>query len=375
MPTPADSPLRVALLGLRHLHPEHYLPLFERLPGVTVVAAMEEDATRRSAFAAKHALPTYPDLGTLLTEHSPDIAAIFLPHDECPAAAVKCAEVGLHLMVEKPFAASAEGARLIHTAAITHGVKVTTGYCWRFHPVAREIARLLETGVIGRIHSVEGRCAAGRLERYLEGNSAWILDKDKSGGGPLFNLGVHWIDLFQFLLKSRISAVSGVVRSFQQRFNIEDYGLAHLQFENGALGALDVSYCVPGRFPHGRDLYLAIRGEAGTLSWAPAYEGEADEVHLCSDHPDYAGAPNRKLSFQLDPVVGYSGFMGAAYVEDFVASVRDPAREPTIRSEEAISVLEVAEAIYASAASSAWVTVRTSSPNAIKKGPEKEARA
>ena len=51
--------------------------------------------------------------------------------------------------------------------------------------------------------------AAGRLGRYIDGNAAWMLQKARSGGGPIFNLGVHWIDLFRWLLDDEVVSVTG----------------------------------------------------------------------------------------------------------------------------------------------------------------------
>jgi predicted dehydrogenase len=117
----------------------------------------------------------------MLKKEDLDVAAIFLPHADCPEAAVKCARHGLHLMVEKPAASTSAGVRRIIAAAKRAGVKFTTGYCWRLHPVAREFKRLIDEGAIGEPIGAEGRCAAGRLERYLAGHAGWMLERERKG--------------------------------------------------------------------------------------------------------------------------------------------------------------------------------------------------
>ena len=80
----------------------------------------------------------------------------------------------------------------------------------REHGLTRgQFKRLIETGALGRIVALEGRCAAGRLQRYLDGHAAWMLDPAQSGGGPMLNLGVHWIDLFRWMLGEEVEGVSG----------------------------------------------------------------------------------------------------------------------------------------------------------------------
>lgn len=345
------------MVGLGHLHPRSYMQLFALEPHLRVVAVVEPNEPLREAFVRDFGVAGYSDLDMMLARAQPDIAAIFLPHVACPAAAVKCAQHGVHVMVEKPMAVSADAAQSIADAAHAAGVKLTTGYCWRLHPVAREIKLLVASGIIGDVIAAEGRCAAGRLTRYLDGHAPWMLEKAKSGGGPLFNLGVHWIDLFRWLLEDEVAEVSGRNVKINPRYDIEDNSFAHLRFTRGTVVALDISYTVPDSFPYGRDLYVSLRGTRGVLSWSPAYEGQKDVLQICSDDPVMGGSPVRSMEFNLEPVKGYSGFMGREYVRSFINAVRND-REPPITGEDGVAALRVVEAVYKSAAEKRWVAVK-----------------
>ena len=351
-------PLNVVIVGLAHLHPRLYMTLFSSLQStMRVSAAVEKDPSLLDPFCADYGVAGYKDLDQMLAAERPDAAAIFLPHADCPDAAVRCAEAGLHLMVEKPMAASAVGAQKIVKAARRAGVKLTTGYCWRLHPVAREFKRIVDSGVLGRIVGGEGRCAAGRLTRYIEGNSPWMLERARSGGGPMYNLGVHWIDLFPWILEDKIVSVSGKNTKVNTVYDIEDNSFAHLRFSRGAVVALDISYTVPDSFPYGRDLYLALRGTRGVISWAPAFEGQKDVIFVCSDDPRFAGAPRRNQEFELEPVKGYGGIMGREYLRAFAdAVVKDT--EPPITGEDGVAALNVVEAVYQSDAKRRWIDLK-----------------
>lgn len=351
------APLKVAIVGLAHLHPRSYMALFKQVPEVRVTGVMEPDASLRDPFCRDFGVTGYADLPALLKAERPDIAAIFLPHVDCPAAAEACAAAGAHLMVEKPMASSRAGAERIVAAARRHKVHLTTGYCWRLHPVTREIQRLLRSGVIGRVVGGEGRCAAGRLTRYIDGKSPWILEKERCGGGPMYNLGVHWIDLCRMVLEDEVVEVSGRNVKVNTVYDIEDNSFAHLRFRQGAIIALDISYTVPDAFPYGRDLYLSFRGTRGVISWAPAYEGQKDVLHICSDDPAFAGSPRRSAEFELQPTQGYSGFMGLEYVKAFVRCIGDGG-EPPITGRDGVEALRVVEAVYKSAADKRWVEIK-----------------
>lgn len=359
-----ENKLNVAIIGLGHLHPRAYMPLFQNCEKTRVIAACDTDSDLLDAFCEDFGVTGYTQLGELLHNQSIDIAAIFLPHSECSLAAIQCAQKRIHLMVEKPIARTAEQVRKIASAVKANNVKITTGYCWRYHPVIKKMKECIEQGLIGNIISVEARLAAGKVERYIKGNSEWMLVKAKSGGGPMYNLGVHWVDILCYLLSDTISDVCAVNSKASDSYDIEDSSVAMLKFKTGSIGVLSTSYVVPDCFPCGRDLYIGIKGTQGILSYAPGYEGEqgssgagqTDVLDLYSDSEKLAGASARHYLFQLDKVSGYSGYMGKAYLEGFVDAIINDT-EPFINIEQAVGVLDVVEAIYRSDEKGGWEKV------------------
>lgn len=351
-----NKELKVGIVGLGHLHPRSYMPHFRAIGSTQVVAAAEANENLRESFCREFGVRGYATLDEMLKKERLDVAAIFLPHADCPEAAARCAERKIHLMVEKPMAASVDGAEQIVKTARKRRVKLTSGYCWRLHPVASEFKRLIQGGAIGRVVGGEGRCAAGRLTRYIEGNASWMLQRKRSGGGPMYNLGVHWIDLFRWMLGDEVVEVSGQNVKVNREYDIEDNSFAHLKFAKGAIVALDISYTVPDAFPYGRDLYLSVRGTQGVISWAPAYEGQKDVLFICSDHPQFAGSPRVSREYELQPTPGYSGYMGREYVRTFAeAIVRG--KKPVVTGEDGVAALRVVEAVYRSDKQKQWVAV------------------
>ncbi len=292
----------------------------------------------------------YADWRALLERERLDFALLFLPHVECPEAAVACAAQGIHLLVEKPMAADSQGARQMLEAAEQYGVMLTTPYLWRYHPVARQMKQLIRDGTLGRIVGCEGRCAAGRLNRYIEGHAAWMLCKAQSGGGPMYNLGVHWIDLYRWLLDDEVVEAIGKNVKINEEYDIEDNSFAILTFSRGAVVALDISYTVPDSYPFGRDLHLSLRGTKGVLAWSPSFEGVRETLFVCSDNDDFYSAPRRHIDFELPAVPGYVGIMGVQYLNELTRIIRTHA-VPPITGLDGLRALEVVEAIYRSAES------------------------
>lgn len=360
----ADKKLNVGLIGLSHLHPRAYMPLFENCSNTEVVAVSDSNPELLKSFCEDFSVKGYADYKEMISNEKLDMAAIFLPHDECPDASIKCAENGIHLMVEKPIAQTADQVRRIAKAVEKNDVKITTGYCWRYHPVIKAMKDCIEKGMIGKVVSVEARLAAGRVDRYIKGNSEWMLEKAKSGGGPLYNLGVHWLDILCHLLQDEITDVCAINTQTSDAYDIEDGSIAMLKFNAGVVGVLTTSYIVPDCYPNGRDLYLGIKGTSGVLSYAPGYEGEkgssgagqTDVLELYSDSEKMEGSSARQIAFQLDKTEGYSGYMGKAYLEGFVDAIFND-KAPFINIKEAIQVLDVVDAIYKSDEQGSWVKV------------------
>ena len=177
----------------------------------------------------------------------------------------------------------------------------------------------------------------------------------------MYNLGVHWIDLFRWMLEDEVAEACGQNVKVNTQYDIEDNCFALLRFASGTIASLDISYCVPDSYPHGRDLYLSVRGTTGVISWAPAYEGEQDVLAICSDHQDFAGSPRRHESFELQSVRGYSGVMGLNYVRDFADAILCD-RSPVVTGQDGVAALKVVEAIYKSAGEKRWVRVAEGQP-------------
>ena len=351
------GPLKIGVIGLGHLHPRTYMPHFEATRSTQVVAASDQLEELRKDFEKDFGVRTYASWKKLLAEEEIDLAYVFLPHDECPPAAVACAERKIHVVVEKPVANTTARAKRIADACLENKVLFSTPYLWRYHPVCREMKQIVESGVLGRIVGCEGRCAAGGMHRYLEGNAGWMLQRKKSGGGPMYNLGVHWIDLFRWLLKDEIVQVMGKNVHVNKQYDVEDNSFAICTFAGGATLSLDISYTVPDSYPFGRDLYLSIRGTEGSINFSPAFDGTKQTLFVCSNDPRFGGAPRKTIEFELEAKPGYCGSLGLEYVAEIAEDVRKR-RKPAIGAVDAVKALDVAEAIYKSSNSGKAVNLR-----------------
>ena len=348
--------IRVGILGLRHLHPRSYMPLFHAAE-MEVLAAAERDDGVLDAFIRDFGVRGYADWRELADCERLDLAVVFLPHAECPEAASACARRGFNLLVEKPMAATVEGSLLMIREAREAGVILSTPYVWRFHPVALEMKRLVASVALGSIVGCSGRCAAGRPARYTESGAGWMLEKTLSGGGPMHNLGVHWIDLFRWMLQDEVREVVARNVRASGNYDVEDNSFALLTFSRGAVLALDISYSVPGNYPHGRDLFLSLRGTRGIVSWSPSFGSLHEALLVCTDTGEFSVPGGSRIDLDMPAQEGYAGISGLKFLEDLARSIRLKS-EPSITGIDGLRALEVVESIYQAAETGRAVSVK-----------------
>ena len=173
----------------------------------------------------------------------------------------------------------------------------------------------------------------------------------------MYNLGVHWIDLYRWLLEDEIVEVVGKNVRVGQEHNIEDNSFAIATFGSGTTLSLDISYTVPDSYPFGRDLYLGLRGTEGCINFAPSFEGLRQTMFVCSNNPKFGGAPRQTINFELENVPGYSGSCGLEYVSQIARSIIGRS-EPPVSGDDAVRALRVVEAIYESDKSGKSIKVK-----------------
>ena len=345
--------IKVGIIGLAHLHPLTYFPHFSQCDAFEVIAVSEPNSeileSASTELSTQHSLQDYGDYRQLIEKAGVDMVAIFSPHEQCPEIVEYAAGRGKHILVEKPMAASVAGGERILKTVEKSDIVASTPYVWRYHQAAIEIKRMLDKGYLGRIFAMEGRCIAGRIQRYIDGNSGWILNKQQGGGGALWNLGVHWIDLFNWFMGGmKPLRAYCELSSFSPGCEVEENAHGIVNYENGITATYNLGYSSPPSYPDGRDLHINIRGSLGSITWNPAFEGREDEIFLCSDHPELSDAPNRSLRLTQKAAPGYSGILGLRYINDFAKWILKR-QAPAITIAEGVAAIRVAELLYRAA--------------------------
>ncbi len=342
----------IGFIGAAHPHSRGWLETLRDMENdlarVTLCEA-DRDLRERSDIAEGIAA-FYDEPEALFEAEKPDLAMILLPHPEAAETAVKAAEQGVHVFVEKPVARTASDARRIKEACARAGVQFTTGYNWRHNPTSRDIRKRVADGDLGQLWSVELRVVTSTVRS--RDPKHWLFDKAISGGGILHWLACHFIDLARFVTGQEVERLSAICRTVGgEAVDVEDAATVAMAFSGGAVGSLHAGYVRISE----TETFLALRGSRGEIVWSP-FDERAEYRYRLYGAGDATPLWGRS-SFALPDRPGYGGWISQELLREFFRAMRGE-REPEITIDDTIAVLEIVEAAYASSARGAEVAIR-----------------
>ncbi|MEV4500864.1 Gfo/Idh/MocA family protein [Streptomyces klenkii] len=248
---------RAAMVGLGHQATSDHLPGLAQCHLAELAAVCDVDAGRVDAVADAHRVPGFTDLEQLLEEARPDFVIVAVPHHVGQPIVSACAEAGVHVMKEKPFATDPHEAAELAALCDKAGIELMVTVQRRFHPVYPAALALLDR--IGTPYLVEGRYTFHRPDPA----AGWRGRAKLAGGGCLADMGYHLIDLLIWYLglPDHILADTSTAAVPGAEYDAEDTALVHLAYDRGLYGSLLVS-----RSAGPKTERLAITGPHGTLA-------------------------------------------------------------------------------------------------------------
>ncbi|HEY3282859.1 MAG TPA: Gfo/Idh/MocA family oxidoreductase [Armatimonadota bacterium] len=334
--------LRVGIIGTGGIAQSVHIPGYQKLEDVEVVACCDILPERVEEGKSKFGIPTgYLDYTEMLAKEKLDIVSVCTPNYRHMAPTLAALEAGCNVLTEKPIAVNAvEGQKMVDTAKKV-GKKFCVGLNNRQTSEAQALKRAIDAGELGEMYFARAQALRRR------GIPGWGVfgEKDKQGGGPLIDIGVHILDLTLWLMgHPKPIAVSGqtyqkfgkregIVGLFGQwnreTFTVEDFAVGLVRFDNGATLVLESSFAANLE----NDIFSTqIMGTEGGCTLAPCRIYTERNMTLLDTSP--AHLPN----------IGTH----AENIRKFVEAVKTDGEVP-VPGEQALMVTKILDAIYASA--------------------------
>lgn len=277
---------------------------------------------------------------------SRDVDAVFVntPNYLHEPMAVGAARCGKHVLVEKPLSISIKAAENMIRSARRAGICMMVEQTHRFDPVHQAAKRVIDSGVLGKIHNIRGRIGHAGPEYWSQGQCPWYYQKRKSGGGCLVDIGVHICDLLRWFKGRRVSEVFATIQTLEKRLAVEDNATVLLRFEDGSKGEFECSWTTR---PY--EVMTFVYGQEGKLT---TNIGGKEPVAVTLAKTAKGLDPNFPRS-RRHPAVGRgAGWENA--IHHFIDCL-NAGRRPLVPAEEGRETMRVILAAYASQKTRRWV--------------------
>jgi len=228
--------LRLGVVGVGVMGSNHARVIAE-LPGIEFVGVADPDRPQANFVAETLGCKAVGDLEELI-ELGIDAATIAAPTHLHHDLALACIGRGIHVMVEKPIASSAEEGRSIIAAARRAGVILMVGHVERFNPAVAAIKEAIHGEDILSI-------AITRVGPF---------PPRMSNVGVVIDLAVHDIDLIRWFTDSDIVEVQPQLSSAMAER--EDIALLQFRTASGVLAHINTNWLTPFK---ARNVHVATR--------------------------------------------------------------------------------------------------------------------
>jgi predicted dehydrogenase len=352
--------LKAAIVGAGMIANAGHIPAWGNLAEhVELVAVYNHRLERAARTAERHGIPhAYDDCDQMLAECKPNVVSVTTPNQWHKVYTVKALQAGAHVLCEKPIAARYADALDMYEAAEAAGRILMVSQTGRFGSETAAAKEIADEGRLGEIYYAETSAMRRR------GAPTWgrFHIRADSGGGPLYDVGVHALDALLWIMGNpRVVSASGMTytklanrdeglitsladsgapvgvydpRPYDYReFDVEDMGVGLLRLETGATISLKASWAANVPAGVGGTILL---GTKGGLRLRP--------LTLVTNMGRYQVDVTPKVP--SGPDIPFHAHWTVA--EHMVQAIVDE-EEPIIKRAEVLNVIRALDALYQSA--------------------------
>ena len=241
----AKDSYRVGVVGMVHDHVWGLAKSFANCPNAEIVAAADPNEPLRERMGSEFGVSAlYTDWQKMLEKEELDVALITTENSGAADVVEAAAPKGIHLVVEKPMAATFGQADRMLKAAEAAGVQLMVNWATAWRPNTRKAIELANSGAIGQVFSVRVRMAHhGPKElgcsEYFYG---WLHDAEKNGAGAFMDYCCYGAAFCRYLLGQPNAVMGAADRLVKDYIDVDDNGLV-VMFYDKAYAVTEASWC------------------------------------------------------------------------------------------------------------------------------------
>ncbi len=295
------TPLRVGILGLSHDHAWDNLPFLQAHDDATLVAAADPNAPLTTRAAEEYGCKTYASPEELLSSEELDAVYIFSSNAEGAELAVKAMEQKIHVLIEKPMAASLAQANQMVEAAKANEVKLMINWPFAWWPQLQKALAMAREGAVGKLWAVKYRAAhAGPAELGCsEYFCDWLFNPELNGAGALMDYCGYGCVLSAALLGLPQSVTGMVGGQFKEGLTVEDNAILAMKYPFG-MSSAEASWTQIGKLTSYTTTFYGTEGTllveprlGGRLFMATEQDPLGSEVPVLDPEPELQNSANQ----------------------------------------------------------------------------------
>ena len=251
--------IRWGVLGAGGIADRRTIPGMMLCENAELVAVMEINMELTEKLRAKwNCIKAYDNEADLLAD--PDVDAVYIasPVGLHAKQAKAAADAGKHILIEKPLAMTAAEGQEVVEYCQAKGVQIAAGLMMRFGSYVQAMKKAIAEGKIGKPVSGYAQFTCW----YPDMPGVWRQSKKLGGGGAMMDMGVHCIDLMQYILGCEAKEVAAFHDTLSFSYEVEDSSMVMLRMENGCQCVVQSNFNIPDEASTWR---LEIFGDRGRL--------------------------------------------------------------------------------------------------------------
>jgi 1,5-anhydro-D-fructose reductase (1,5-anhydro-D-mannitol-forming) len=245
------------VVGIGDIATRRVIPAIQAEPRSSLYGLVTRDPGK----AAPYNVRSWTTLDEALLDPAVQVVYIATPVFLHAPQTIQALRAGKHVLCEKPMAMNEAEARSMVQAAEQSGRTLGVAYYRRTYPKVQRAKQLLDAGVIAQPVLAELTCHEWRDEK--DSPRSWLIDPAQAGGGPLYDIASHRIDVLNFLF-GQPQRVSAHLSNAVHHYAVEDNASVMIDYAGGVRGIVDVRWYSKVRRDECR-----IRGTEGEMELSP----------------------------------------------------------------------------------------------------------
>jgi 1,5-anhydro-D-fructose reductase (1,5-anhydro-D-mannitol-forming) len=250
------------VIGIGDISVRRVIPAIQAEPRSRLYGLVTRDPTKATPYNTR----AWTTLDEALSD--PEVHAVYVatPVFLHAPQTIQSLRAGKHVLCEKPMAMNEAEARSMVQTAEESGRTFGVAYYRRMYPKVQRAKQLLAAGAIGQPVVAELTCHGwfdGKKHDENESNRNWLIDPALAGGGPLYDVASHRIDVLNFLF-GQPGRVTGQLSNAVHQYAVEDNATVMIEYPGGVRGIVDVRW----HSKVNRD-ECRIRGTEGEMQLSP----------------------------------------------------------------------------------------------------------